>query len=406
MREFDIRRVREDFPILATEVWGRPLVYLDNAATAQKPRRVLDAMDDMYTRRNGNVHRGIHFLSEESTAAYEAAREAVRSFIGAGSKEEVIFTSGATASLNIAAHSLCELLVNEGDNVIVSEMEHHSDIVPWQLACKGRIRVLPFNDRGELEIEKLEGLIDGRTRIIAVTQGSNVLGTRPDIAAITKIAHRHGVIVVVDGCQGAVHGGINVQETGCDFYAFSGHKLYGPTGTGVLYGRRELLERMPPFMGGGDMVASVSFAETRYAALPFKFEAGTANYVGAVGMAEAIRYLGEFDALAIERHEQSLLEAATAGLLNIDGLRIYGTAADKAPIVSFTVEGVQPLDLGAILDKLGIAVRTGHHCAQPIVDHYSVPYMCRASFAMYNTEEEVAALVSGVERAVKMLRKT
>ncbi len=412
MREFDIRRVREDFPILATEVWGRPLVYLDNAATAQKPRRVLDAMDDMYTRRNGNVHRGVHFLSEESTAAYEAARETVRVFIGAESREEIIFSSGATASLNLAARSLCELLVSPGggDNIIVSEMEHHSNIVPWQLAAgeKGggaELRVLPFNDRGEIEIERLESLIDERTRIVAVTQGSNVLGTRPDIAAITKIAHSHGVIVVVDGCQGAVHGGVNVQELGCDLYAFSGHKLYGPTGIGVLYGRRELLERMPPFMGGGDMVASVSFAETGYADLPFKFEAGTANYVGAVGMAEAIKYLEEFDRQTIERHEQSLLEAATAGLSKIDGLRIYGTAAGKAPIVSFTVEGVQPLDLGAILDKLGIAVRTGHHCAQPIVDHYGVPYMCRASFAMYNTLEEVETFVQGVKKAVKMLRK-
>ena len=416
MREFDIQSIREDFPILAREVYGRPLVYLDSAATAQKPRRVVEAMERMMYTSNGNVHRGAHRLSDESTVAYEAARETVREFIGAESTEEIIFTSGATAGLNLAARSLCQLLVGNGDNIIVSEMEHHSDIVPWQVATatannEGRsssrgveIRMLPFNDNGELQIEKLESLIDDRTRVIAVTQCSNVLGTRPDIAAISEIAHRQGIVVVVDGCQGVVHGGVNVREMGADLYAFSGHKLYGPTGIGVLWGRRELLERMPPFLGGGDMVDKVSFAGTTYAALPYKFEAGTTNYISAVGLAEAIKYLREFDPRDIERHERELLEAATAELLQIEGLRIYGTTKDKAPIIAFTVEGTHPADIGAILDKQGVAIRTGTHCAQPLMAHFGVETMCRASFAIYNTQEEVAALAAGVKRAVAMLK--
>lgn len=408
MRSFDVNTVREDFPILSRKVYGRPLVYLDSAATAQKPLRVLESVSMMYRELNANIHRGVHYLSEESTALYEAARETVRDFIGAESREEIVFTAGATAALNLAAYSLAELMIGEGDNVVVGEMEHHSNIVPWQIVCErkgAQLRVLPFNDAALLEIEKLPELIDERTRVLAITQCSNVLGTRPDVKRAAEIAHGHGVVVVVDGCQGVVHGGTDVRDMDCDLYAFSGHKLYGPTGIGVLYGKRELLDRMPPFLGGGDMVATVTFEKTSYAELPLRFEAGTANYIGAVGMAEAIRYVREFDKHDVERHERTLLDAATAQLLEIDGLRIYGTMPDKASIVSFSVEGVHPYDLGMILDKQGIAVRTGTHCAEPLMAHYGLTGMVRASMAMYNTVEETAALAEGVKKAVTMLRK-
>ncbi len=408
MRQFDINDIRADFPILGRKVYGRPLVYLDNAATAQKPLRVLETVGMMYREMNANIHRGVHYLSEESTALYEAARETVREFIGAASREEIVFTAGATAALNLVAYSLGELMMGEGDNVVVSEMEHHSNIVPWQMVCQrkgAQLRVLPFTDEGLLEIEKLPEFIDERTRVLAITQCSNVLGSRPDVKRAAQIAHERGVMVVVDGCQGVVHGGVDVRDMDCDLYAFSGHKLYGPTGIGVLYGRRELLDRMPPFMGGGDMVATVTFAETTWAELPLKFEAGTANYIGAVGMAEAIRYIGEFDGHEIERHERALLDTATARLLEIDGLRVYGTMPGKAPIVSFSVEGVHPYDLGMILDKQGIAVRTGTHCAEPLMAHYGLSGMCRASFAVYNRIEETAVLAEGVRKAVGMLRR-
>jgi cysteine desulfurase/selenocysteine lyase len=405
MRVFDVKRVRDDFPILGRTVYGRPLVYLDNAATAQKPRRVMEAMDDLMTRGNGNVHRGAHLLSEESTAAYEAARETVRAFIGAAHREEVIFTSGATAGLNVAARGLCNLLVGEGDNVIVSEMEHHSNLVPWQLSCSGELRPLPFEPDGTMNLDALEEIIDNCTRVVALTQCSNVLGTRPDIRRAAEIAHRHGAVLVVDGCQGAVHGGVDVREAGCDMYAFSGHKLYGPTGIGVLYGRRELLNSMAPFMGGGDMVERVTMARSTWAPLPFKFEAGTSNYVGAVGMAEAMRYLGQFDPAEVERHERELLKAATEGLLQIEGLTVYGTAPGKAALVSFNVEGVHSLDLGMVLDRQGVAIRTGSHCAQPLLARYGVETTCRASMAMYNTVDEVDALVAAVRKGVAMLRR-
>ncbi|MDR2890936.1 MAG: SufS family cysteine desulfurase [Alistipes sp.] len=418
MRAFDIESIRNDFPILARNVYGRPLVYLDSGATAQKPKCVSEAVRGMCLENNANIHRGAHRLASESTTRYEEARETVRAFIGAECPQEIIFTSGATAGLNVAASSLCRLLVGEGDNIVVSQMEHHSNIVPWQMGMenvstgrgwrgsKGNIRVLPFDDSGAMDIDALEkGLVDDRTKVVALTQCSNVLGTRPDIGRVVEIAHRHGAVVVVDGCQGAVHGDTNVRDLDCDLYAFSGHKLYGPTGVGVLYGKKELLEKMPPLLGGGDMIATVSFGETSWAELPFKFEAGTSNYIGAVGMAEGIKYLSQFDRADVARHEQSLLDAATEALSKIDGLRIYGTAPGKASIVSFTVEGTHASDIGAVLDKLGIAVRTGTHCAQPLLSHYGVQSVCRASFALYNTLEEVDALAAGVERAVKMLRK-
>lgn len=403
----NIEKIREEFPILARKVYGKPLVYLDSGATAQKPLQVIEKVDFLHRELNANIHRGVHFLSEEATTLYEQAREQIAGFIGAAQKEEIVFTSGATASLNTVAYAWGDKYVHEGDNIVISELEHHSNIVPWQMlaARKGaEIRVLPFDDSGCLRMDLLPELLDERTKVVAVTQASNTLGTCPDLRPIIDAAHAVGAVVVVDGCQGIVHGGVDVREMGCDFYAFSGHKLYGPTGIGVLYGRRELLEAMPPFLGGGDMVDRVSFERTTYAPVPLKFEAGTANFVGAIGLAEAVKFMQCFDPAEIAAHEHGLLKHATERLSAVDGLTIYGTAADKCAIVSFNIEGVHPYDLGMILDKLGIAVRTGQHCAEPVMNHYGVTGMCRASFALYNTLDEVDALVNGVERAVKMLK--
>ena len=403
----DIARIRGDFPILERKVYGKPLVYLDSGATAQKPRCVIETVDYLHRELNANVHRGVHYLAEEATARYEEARERIRAFIGAGSREEIVFTAGATASLNTVAYAWCERFLHEGDNIVVSEMEHHSNLVPWQLAAQRRgaeVRMLPFDDAGRLMTKRLSDLLDRRTRVVAVTQASNTLGTRPDLRPVIDEAHRVGAVVVVDGCQGVVHGGVDVKALDCDFYAFSGHKLYAPTGIGVLYGKRDLLDRMPPFLSGGDMVDRVSFEKTTFAPVPLKFEAGTANFVGAIALGEAVRYVRQFDAAEVEAHERALLLRATEGLERIPGLRIYGTTPDKCAIVSFNVEGVHPYDMGMILDKLGIAVRTGQHCAEPVMTHYGVTGMCRASFAMYNTLAEADALVAGVERAVKMLK--
>lgn len=404
---YDIDKIRGDFPILERKVFDKPLVYLDNGATAQKPLSVLEAIERLYRRSNANIHRGVHHLSVESTEGYEASREVVRSFINAKESAEIVFTAGATAAINTVAYSYGEKFVGEGDNVVVTEMEHHSNIVPWQLLCERKgaeLRVLPFSDEGFLEEDKLESLIDERTRIFAVTEASNVLGTRPNLKRLIDVSHRAGVPVLVDGCQGIVHGGTDVQELNCDFYAFSGHKLYGPTGIGVLYAKREWLEKMPPFLAGGDMVETVKFSGTTFAELPLKFEAGTANYIGAIGLAEAIKYVEGVGVEAIVKHETELLRLAEQKLSQIDGLRIYGEDPTKCAIVSFTVEGTHPTDIGMILDKQGIAIRTGHHCAEPVVDHYGVKGMCRASIGLYNTVEEIEALVRGVELAVSMLR--
>ncbi|MCC8034883.1 MAG: SufS family cysteine desulfurase [Rikenellaceae bacterium] len=403
---FDPEIIRRDFPILSREVYGKPLVYLDNAATAQKPLQVIDAMDKLALSSNANIHRGIHRLSIESTEAYEAARQTVARFIGASDARGVVFTSGATAAINTVAYSFSERFISEGDNIIITEAEHHSNIVPWQIVCgrkKAIIRVLPCDESGNLEYGKLPELIDKRTRLVAVTGASNVLGIKNDIKRMVDTAHGHGIPVLVDGCQSVVHGSIDVEQSGCDFFVFSGHKLYGPTGIGVLYGRPHLLEQLPPFMGGGDMVATVSFNKTTFADIPLKFEAGTANFTGAVGLAAAIDYLPRLDGRAAGMHERNLLDYATAEISSIPGVRIYGTGEDKCPILSFSVEGVHPSDIGLILDKMGIAVRTGMHCAEPLMQRYGVTGMCRASFAFYNTMEEARLLVEGVAKAINML---
>lgn len=404
---FDIKKIRADFPILQRTVNNRPLVYFDSGATAQKPLSVINLTDELMRDHNANIHRGVHHLSGKMTEMYEEARERVRRFIGAECREEVIFTSGATASINLVAYAWSERFLREGDNIVVSEMEHHSNIVPWQLAAERKgaeLRVLPFDDRGELRYDMLASLIDSRTKLVAVTEASNTLATCPNLEPIVAAAHAVGAVVMVDGCQGIVHGGGRVKERGYDFYAMSGHKLYGPTGIGVLYGRKELLEEMPPFMGGGDMVDKVTFAKTTYAQLPLKYEAGTANFIGAVGLAAAIDYVESIGMEHIERHEQELLQYATEELKKIEGLRIYGEAERRCPLISFTIDGTHPYDVGMILDKLGVAIRTGHHCAEPVMTHFGVTGMCRASIGMYNTKEEVDILVRGVERAVMMLK--
>lgn len=404
---FDVNKIREDFPILSQKIYGKQLVYLDSGATAQKPVSVIECERMLYSETNANVHRGVHYLSMQCTDLFEQARETVRSFIEAESREEIVFTSGATAAINAVAYSYGELTFQKGDNIVVSEMEHHSNIVPWQLICgrKGvEIRVLPFDEKGELITERLSQLIDDRTKIVAVTQASNVMGTMPELDIIIRSAHDAGAVVLVDGCQGVVHGGVDVSALDCDFYVFSGHKLYAPNGIGVLYGKKELLDRMPPFMGGGDMVKKVSFAGTTFAELPLKFEAGTSNYIGAICLAEAIKYIRRIGTAEISEYEKHLLNYATKNLSAIDGLKIYGTSPTKCSIVSFNIDGVHSYDLGMILDKLGVAIRTGAHCADPVMTHYGVSGMARATFAFYNTESEIDALAAGVTRAAKMLR--
>ena len=404
---FDVEKIRKEFPILEREVYGRKLIYLDSAATAQKPRCVVERMSELLLNDNANIHRGVHLLSEEMTVRYEEAREVVRAFVGAEHREEIVFTSGATMSLNLVATSWCNSFLNEGDNVVVSHIEHHSNIVPWQLAAERKgaeLRVIPVDDSGALELGALDSLIDERTKVVAVTQASNTLGTCPDLAAIIAKAHSVGAVVVVDGCQGVVHGGVDVRSLDCDFYAFSGHKLYGPTGIGVLYGKRELLDKMPPYMGGGDMVDKVSFAKTTYAPLPLKFEAGTSNYIGAIGLAEAIKFLHSLSAEEVAQHERAMLDYATEQLLQVEGLKIYGTTEGKAPIVSFNVEGCDHYDIGMILDKMGIAVRTGHHCAEPVMARYGTNGVVRASIALYTNKEDIEMFIKAVKRAVSMLK--
>ncbi len=404
-----LEAIRADFPILGQEVNGHPLVYLDNAATAQKPLAVIETIDALYRTCNANIHRGIHTLAEETTRRYEASREQIRAFIGAEKSSEVIFTSGSTASINLVAFSFGEAFLKAGDNLVISEMEHHANIVPWQMAAlrKGaEVRVIPFDDHGRLQTELLPGLIDKRTRIVAVTQCSNVLGSCPDLSEIIRTAHAHNVPVLVDGCQGIVHGRVDVQQLDCDFYLFSGHKLYGPTGIGVLYGKEKWLDRMPPYMGGGYMIDTVRLPQgTTYQVPPFKFEAGTTPYIEAIALGTAIDYLQGFDWDEIHRHEQALLRRITEGLINnIDGATIYGTTPGKAPIVSFSVEGVHPADIAQIIDKLGVAIRSGTHCAEPALAHYGITASARLSIGLYNTAQEIDQAIAAIQRAVHMLR--
>jgi cysteine desulfurase/selenocysteine lyase len=396
---------RADFPILSREVYGRPLVYFDNGATTQKPLCVLQTIERFYKEINSNIHRGVHKLSEESTREYENAREVVRKFLNARKTSEIIFTSGTTASINLVAYSFGEVFVRQGDEVLVTEMEHHSNIVPWQLLCERKgatLKVLPFNDNGELILDKLPELITPKTRIIAVAHVSNTLGTVNPIAEIVRIAHSQNIPVLVDGAQGVKHGRIDVQQFDADFYAFSGHKIYGPTGIGVLYGKEKWLDRMVPWQGGGDMIATVSFKKTTFNELPFKFEAGTANYIGAAGLATALDYYTKIGPEVATSYEDELLKYATQKLKEIDGLTIYGNTREKAAIISFLLNEIHPYDTGMILDKMGIAVRTGNHCTQPVIDHFGIDGTVRASLAFYNTFEEIDRLVEALHKVKEM----
>jgi len=401
----NLNQRRSDFPILSREVYGRPLVYFDNGATTQKPTCVLQTIERFYKEINANIHRGVHKLSDESTREYENAREVVRRFLNARKTSEIMFTSGTTASINLVAFSFGEVFVHHGDEVLVTEMEHHSNIVPWQLLCERKgatLKVLPFNDNGELMLDKLPELITPKTRIIAVTHVSNTLGTVNPIAEIVRIAHSHNIPVLVDGAQGVKHGIIDVQKLDADFYAFSGHKIYGPTGIGVLYGKEEWLDRMVPWQGGGDMIATVSFKKTTFNELPFKFEAGTANYIGAAGLGTALDYYMSIGPEVATAYEDELLKYATNKLKEIDGLTIYGNAPEKAAIISFLLNGIHPYDTGMILDKMGIAVRTGNHCTQPVIDHYGIDGTVRASLAFYNTFDEIDRLVEALHKVKEM----
>ena len=402
---YDINKIREDFPILSREVYGKPLVYLDNAATTQKPLCVLDAMRDEYLNVNANVHRGVHYLSQQATDLHEAAREKVRQFINAEKTEEIVFTRGTTEAINLVASSFCESQMQAGDEVIVTDMEHHSNIVPWQLQSMKRgiiVKHLPITDDGQLELTPLSSLLTPRTKLISIAHVSNVLGTVNPVDEIVRIAHQHGIPVLVDGAQSAPHMQIDVRQLDCDFYAFSGHKMYGPTGIGVLYGKEEWLEKLPPYQGGGEMIDKVSWERTTFERLPFKFEAGTPDYVATHGLATAIDYLCSLGLENIEAHEHELTRYCMEQLKTIDGMRIFGEAEHKDAVVSFLVGDIHHLDMGTLLDRLGIAVRTGHHCAQPLMDRLGISGTVRASFALYNTKEEVDALVSGIRRVSQM----
>lgn len=402
---YNVEDIRQDFPILQREVYGRPLVYLDNAATTQKPRSVVEAISNEYFSTNANVHRGVHFLSQKATDLHEAARERVRQFINARSTAEVLFTRGTTESLNLVASSFGEAFLKEGDEVIVSVMEHHSDIVPWQLLRERKgivIRVIPMDDSGRLDLEAYERLFSERTRLVCVAHVSNVLGTVNPVKQMAATAHAHGAYMLVDGAQSIPHFKVDVQDLDCDFLTFSGHKIYGPTGIGVLYGRENLLEKMPPYQGGGEMIARVTFEHTTYERLPYKFEAGTPDYVGTHALAAAIDYVEALGMDEIAAHEHRLTQYAMERLGAIKDMHLYGTTPDKDAVVAFNVGNIHPLDLGTLLDRLGIAIRTGHHCAQPLMQRCGVEGMARASFALYNTMDEIDRLAEGIERVSKM----
>lgn len=402
----DIEAIRLQFPVLNREVKGKPLVYFDNAATSQKPQVVIDALVDYYAGYNANIHRGIHSLAEEATAAFEATRDAVRQFINAAAREEVIFTRGTTESINLVANTWGRQNIKAGDEIIVSSMEHHSNIVPWQLLCQEKgalLKVIPVNDEGELLLDEYEKLLGPKTKFVSVVHVSNALGTVNPVQQIIDLAHAAGALVLVDGAQSAVHLDIDVQELNTDFFAFSSHKVYGPTGVGVLYGKKQLLEEMPPFQGGGEMIKEVSFAKTTYADLPYKFEAGTPNIADTVVFKTAINFINGLGKTAIREHENRLLAYATEQLTAIPGLRIIGRAKEKVSLVSFVIDNIHPQDIGILLDNRGIAVRTGHHCAQPLMQRFGIAGTTRASFAVYNTKEEIDELITGLQKVIKML---
>lgn len=406
-KTFDVDRIRKDFPVLETSVNGRPLVYLDNAATSQKPRQVIDALSDYYQEYNSNIHRGVHYLSQKATDAYEESRSKIKEFINAAKSEEIVFVRGATEAINLVAQTFGKANIQRGDEVLITALEHHSNIVPWQIICDERgakLRVVPMTDDGDLLLDEYQNLLSERTRIVAITQVSNALGTVNPVREMIVKAHQRDIPVLIDGAQAVPHTAVDVRDLGCDFYAFSGHKMYGPTGIGILYGRKKLLESMPPYQGGGDMIKSVSFEKTIYNDLPYKYEAGTPNISGGIALGVAVDYLNALDRSAVQEHENSLLEYATAQLLSIRGVEVVGRSKNKASVLSFVVDGVHPHDVGTILDSEGIAIRTGHHCAQPIMTRLGITATARASFALYNTKSEVDALVKGIYKVIEVFR--
>ena len=403
---FEVTQIREDFPALQQPIYGKNLIYFDNGATSQKPLSVLKAIKEFYDKDNSNIHRGVHYLSQRATTHYETARETIQKYIGAKHSEEIIFTKGTTDGINLVANSLGELL-QEGDEILISAMEHHSNIVPWQMLCQRRkcvLKVAPINLRGELIMEELDQLLTSKTKIVAITHISNTLGTINPIDEIIQKAHAVGSYVLIDGAQSIQHMPINVQELGCDFFVFSGHKVFGPTGVGVLYGKKSLLEKMPPYQGGGDMISKVTFEKTTYNELPHKFEAGTPHIAGGIGLGAALEYLAGLDMDGIQKHERDLADYAQGLLSTFEGMRIIGDAKNKTSVVSFIVDGIHPFDLGTLLDKQGIAVRTGHHCTQPLMDFFKIPGTVRASFAFYNTKEEIDTFIEAVDKSINMLK--
>jgi len=402
---WDVEAVRKDFPILARKIHGKPLVYFDNGATSQKPRAVIDALSRYYAEENSNIHRGVHYLSERATGLYEEAREKLRRFVNAARQQEIVFVRGTTEAINLVAQSYGRSFLKAGDEIIVSAMEHHSNIVPWQMLCEqvgARLKVVPINHDGELIVDEFRRLLNERTKFVSITHVSNALGTVVPVKEIVKLAHGGGVPVLLDGAQAVPHFKVDVQEIGCDFYAFSGHKMFGPTGVGVLYGRADLLEKMPPYQGGGDMISLVTFEKTHYNVLPYKFEAGTPHIAGGIGLGAAVDYLAGLDWDQVAAHERDLLDYATQALTKIAGLRIIGTAKEKAGVISFVFDHVHAHDVGTILDQEGVAVRAGHHCAMPVMQRFGVPATTRASFAFYNTRAEVDVLVAGLQRVLKV----
>src|ERR1035437_1885382 len=408
MDKQELLTIRADFPILSEKIYNKDLIYFDNGATTQKPRAVVEKIEEGYYHLNANIHRGVHYLSQKATEAHEAARITVAEFLKAAKHEEIIFTRGTTEAINLVATSFGEAFCKAGDEVVGSVMEHHSNIVPWQMLCERKgmtLRVIPMNEKGELDLDAFKTLLNERTKIVSIAHVSNVLGTINPVAEVIRIAHQNNVPVLVDGAQSVPHIPVNVVELDADFYVFSGHKIYGPTGIGALYGKEKWLNAMPPYQGGGEMIATVTFEKTTYNVIPFKFEAGTPDYIGSTALAEAIRYVQNIGMGNIAAYEQDLTTYATAKLLEIEGMRIYGTAAEKSSVISFLVGNIHPYDVGMLLDKLGIAVRTGHHCAQPLIDSFGIPGTVRASFAFYNTTEEIDVFIEALKRVVGMLRQ-